>query len=275
MGVGRRGAAVVGVVLVLILADARERRGRRLLRARRASKTHARRPPGHLLVLAFHVLLVPQLILLRHGRRESEVVRLEAVLDPAELVDVVLGSARVTLDHGLTFEAELVSDLAATCTRVSNKTAARCRRRHCRALVGRARAVRRVDFELALCEVRVRLCKQRALDPLLCRAARLRGVVALQLLEHDCDEPRAMKDGGVLAVRTRVRHLGCSMHRMPLGRRRDDRPPNSTSGIRRVETQLLGHADLVADHSLELKRVQLGGPLGLQQTHSLCIEVIW
>ena len=100
-------------------------------------------------------------------------------------------------------------------------------------------------------------------------------MAALQLLEHDGDKSRAVGDGVMLALGAGICHLGRRMHRMPLGRRRDERPPNSTSGIRRVEAQLLGHADLVADHGLELKRIQLGGPLGLQQTHSLCVEVIW
>ena len=201
-------------------------------------------------------------------------MRLEAVLDPAELVHMILGTARVTLDHSLAFEAKFVSDLAAPRTWVPNEPAAGRGRRHWRALVGRTWAVRRVDFELALCDVRMCLSKKRALDPLLGRAARLRGMVAQQLLEHDRNELRAMGNGGVLAIGARMRHLGRRVHRMPLGRRADDRPPDGTSGIRSVEAQLLGHADLVANHGLELNRVQLRGPLWLQQSHSLCIEII-
>ena len=135
-----------------------------------------------------------------------------------------------------------------------NETAAGRGRRHWRALVGRAWTVRRVDFELALRDVRMRLGKKRAPDPLLGRAARLRGMVAQQLLEHDLDESCAMGNGGVLAIGARIRHLGSRMHWMPLGRRADNRPPDGTGGIRRVEAQLLGHADLVANHGLELNR---------------------
>ena len=71
---------------------------------------------------------MPLFILFRHHGRESKGVGLEAMLDPAVVVTVVVRTARVALDLDVAFVAEGMRDLAAPCTRVPNEAAAGGRR---------------------------------------------------------------------------------------------------------------------------------------------------